>query len=139
MTIAQAKEVLEKWKYRGSDGLTDEKLGYIEGWYHKKDDSAFEMAIKSLEKVEELERWNKVLQDRIGFFEKKQGCEYCASEPLGDYCNLEYYNKYLLEIWDKIKEELENEIKEYDNVITDLDYATGVGYALEVINKHLGE
>ena len=99
---------------------------------------ALTMAIKSLEKVEELERWNKVLQDRIDFFEKKQGCEYCASEPLGDYCNLEYYNKYLLEIWDEIKEELEKEIKEYENVLTDLSYSDGVGYALAVIDEHLG-
>jgi len=91
MTVEQAKEILEKWKYRGSDGLTDERLGYIEGWYHKKDDVAFEMAIK------------------------------------------------FLEMWDKIKEELEKEMNEYENVLSDLSYSDGVGYAWAVIDEHLKE
>ena len=44
-----------------------------------------------------------------------------------------------LEKWDKIKEELEKEMKEYENVLTDLDYSTGIGYALAVIEEHLEE
>lgn len=44
-----------------------------------------------------------------------------------------------LEKWDKIKEELEREMKEYENVLTDLDYSTGIGYALAVIEEHLEE
>lgn len=34
---------------KGTDGLTKDRLGYIEGWFHKEDVEAFEMAIKSLE------------------------------------------------------------------------------------------
>lgn len=44
-----------------------------------------------------------------------------------------------LEAWDKIKEELEEEMNEYENVLTDLDYSTGIGYALAVIDEHLKE
>lgn len=44
-----------------------------------------------------------------------------------------------LEKWDKIKEELEKEMKEYENVLTDLDYSTGIGYALGVIEERLEE
>ena len=44
-----------------------------------------------------------------------------------------------LEAWDKVIEELEKEFKEYDNVLTDLDYSTGLGYALAVIEEHLKE
>ena len=44
-----------------------------------------------------------------------------------------------LEAWDKVIEELEKEFNEYDNVLTDLDYSTGLGYALAVIEEHLKE
>ncbi len=44
-----------------------------------------------------------------------------------------------LEAWDKVKEELEKETKEYENVLTDLSYSDGVGYALAVIEEHLKE
>lgn len=44
-----------------------------------------------------------------------------------------------LEAWDEVIEEIEQEFKEYDNVLTDLDYSTGLGYALAVIYKHLKE
>lgn len=44
-----------------------------------------------------------------------------------------------LEAWDKIKEELEKEMNEYENVLTDLSYSDGVGYALAVIEEHLKE
>ena len=43
-----------------------------------------------------------------------------------------------LEAWDKVIEEIDKEFNEYDNVLTDLDYATGLGYALAVIKEHLG-
>lgn len=44
-----------------------------------------------------------------------------------------------LEAWDKIKEELEKDYKEYENVLTDLSYSDGVGYALDIIEEHLKE
>ena len=43
-----------------------------------------------------------------------------------------------LEMWDEIKEELEKEMEEYENVLSDLSYSDGVGYALAVIEEHLG-
>jgi hypothetical protein len=43
-----------------------------------------------------------------------------------------------LEAWDKIKEELEKEMNEYENVLSDLSYSDGLGYALAVIDEHLG-
>lgn len=44
-----------------------------------------------------------------------------------------------LEAWDKINEELEKEMNEYENVLSDLSYSDGVGYALAVIDEHLKE
>ena len=44
-----------------------------------------------------------------------------------------------LEAWDKIKEELEKEMNEYENVLSDLSYSDGVGYAWAVIDEHLKE
>lgn len=44
-----------------------------------------------------------------------------------------------LEVWDKVKEELEKEMNEYENVLSDLSYSDGIGYALAVIEEHLKE
>ena len=44
-----------------------------------------------------------------------------------------------LEAWDKVIEEIEKEFKEYDNVLTDLDYSTGLGYALAIIEEQIEE
>lgn len=44
-----------------------------------------------------------------------------------------------LEAWDKVKKELDKDYKEYENVLTDLDYSDGVGYALDIIEEHLKE
>jgi hypothetical protein len=44
-----------------------------------------------------------------------------------------------LEAWEKINEELEKEMNEYENVLSDLSYSDGVGYALAVIDEHLKE
>lgn len=44
-----------------------------------------------------------------------------------------------LEAWDKINEELEKEMNEYENVLSDLSYSDGIGYALAVIEEHLKE
>jgi len=44
-----------------------------------------------------------------------------------------------LEAWDKINEELEKEMNEYENVLSDLSYSDGLGYALATIEEHLKE
>lgn len=49
MTKEEASNRLKQWIRNGCDGMTDERLGYIEGWFHKSDKEAFEQAIKALE------------------------------------------------------------------------------------------
>lgn len=58
MTREEAVEIIKEWLIGGTDGLTKDSLGYIEakdslgyieGWFHKEDAEAFDMAIKALE------------------------------------------------------------------------------------------
>ena len=49
MQREEAAKILKRWLRNGADGMTDERLGYIEGWFHKEDREAFETAIKILE------------------------------------------------------------------------------------------
>lgn len=49
MTGEEATKIIKEWLMEGTDGLTENSLGYIEGWFHKEDAEAFEMAIKVLE------------------------------------------------------------------------------------------
>lgn len=49
MTTEEAVEIIKEWLMEGTDGLTKDSLGYIEGWFHKEDAEAFDMAIKALE------------------------------------------------------------------------------------------
>ena len=39
---------MTRWLNNGQDGMTEERLGYIEGWFHKEDKEAFELAIEVL-------------------------------------------------------------------------------------------
>lgn len=52
MTNKEAIEILKKWYLNATDGMTKERLGYIEGWFTEKDKKAFELAIKALEESE---------------------------------------------------------------------------------------
>lgn len=49
MTREEASKIIKRWLNNGSDGLTKDRLGYIEGWFHNSDVEAFEMAIEALE------------------------------------------------------------------------------------------
>lgn len=49
MTREEAVKIIKKWLMEGTYGLTENILGYIEGWFHKEDAEAFEMAIEALE------------------------------------------------------------------------------------------
>jgi len=49
VTDQEASNRLKQWLNNGCDGMTDDRLGYIEGWFHKSDKEAFERAISSLE------------------------------------------------------------------------------------------
>lgn len=49
MTNEKVVEILTKWLNNGIEGMTEERLGYIEGWFHAEDREAFETAIKFLE------------------------------------------------------------------------------------------
>lgn len=73
--------------------------------------------------------------------DNKQAIEELKVEYLGDTDRIrKAKDKAIksLEAWDKVIEEIDKEFNEYDNVLTDLDYATGLGYALAVIKEHLG-
>lgn len=62
MTNKEAVEILNRWYLNATDGMTKERLGYIDGWFNEKDKKAFEFAIKALE-------WQ---------LEKQYGdCDYC--------------------------------------------------------------
>lgn len=70
MKVEEAIQRLKQWLKVGSDaitedsdGMTEEKLGYLEGWFHKSDEEAFEMGIAALEKGPEyLERIDHQMQ-----------------------------------------------------------------------------
>lgn len=67
MKREEAVEIIKKWLMEGTYGLTENRLGYIEGWFYKEDAEAFEMAIKVLEQepvldkvkaeIEKQEKW----------------------------------------------------------------------------------
>ena len=48
MTRKEAIKILKKWKLRASKP-TNKSLGWVEGWVHREDVEAFDMALSSLE------------------------------------------------------------------------------------------
>lgn len=56
MTISDYIKIIKNWLYKGTDGLTNTKLGYIEGWFHKTDKEAFETAIDIMNKYRKIEQ-----------------------------------------------------------------------------------
>lgn len=52
MTIDDYIKILKLWLYKGTNGLTNTKLGYMEGWFHKTDKEAFETAIEIMHKYQ---------------------------------------------------------------------------------------
>ena len=80
MTKEEAISIMKKWRNIGSYGMTLERLGYIEGWFHDYDAEAFEMAIKAL-KLEKatkspcaLCKWHAE--------ENYANCVYCNAKPI---------------------------------------------------------
>lgn len=53
MTIDEAIKILKCWLSKGTEGMTSDKLGYIEEWFGSADARAFEMAIMALEYMHE--------------------------------------------------------------------------------------
>ncbi len=56
MTISDYIKIIKNWLYKGTDGLTNTKLGYMEGWFHKTDKEAFETAIDIMNKYQKIEK-----------------------------------------------------------------------------------
>lgn len=52
MTIDDYIKILKLWLYKGTTGLTNTKLGYMEGWFIKTDKEAFETAIEIMRKYQ---------------------------------------------------------------------------------------
>ena len=53
--LSEAIKRLQFWLKVGSDGMTEERYGYIQGWFHKQDVQVFEKAIDGLEKLEKIQ------------------------------------------------------------------------------------
>lgn len=51
MTEKEAAEILQRWLNMGTNGMTEERLGYIESWFDDRDAEAFKVAINLLTKV----------------------------------------------------------------------------------------
>lgn len=80
MTIKKAIEVLKKWYKLGNEGLTDERLGYVESWFSKEDKETFILAINVLCCFDQIlwERDTALKQlKELGYSlgEKKKTCE----------------------------------------------------------------
>lgn len=54
MTINDYIKIIKNWLYKGTNGLTNTKLGYMEGWFHKTDKEAFETAIDIMNKYQKI-------------------------------------------------------------------------------------
>lgn len=86
MTREEALKIIKRWLLNGTAGLTKDKLGYIEEWFHKEDAEAFEMAIKALEE-QGLNTWN---EENMETKEKCPICEYEFEDcqcPFGGTCH----------------------------------------------------
>lgn len=55
MTIEDYIKIIKNWLYKGTNGLTNTRLGYMEGWFHKTDKEAFETAINIMRKYQKIE------------------------------------------------------------------------------------
>lgn len=54
MTIEDYIKIIKNWLYKGTNGLTNTRLGYMEGWFHKTDKEAFETAIETMRKYQKI-------------------------------------------------------------------------------------
>jgi hypothetical protein len=55
MTISDYIKIIKNWLHKGTDGLTNTRLGYMEGWFHKTDKEAFETAINIMNKYQKID------------------------------------------------------------------------------------
>ena len=56
ITIDDYINIIKNWLYKGTNGLTNTELGYMEGWFHKTDKEAFEIAIETMHKYQKIEQ-----------------------------------------------------------------------------------
>ena len=52
MTNEKASVIMNEWLRKGTDGMTKERLGFIESWFHESDAEAFNMAIQALDQIQ---------------------------------------------------------------------------------------
>lgn len=85
MTREEAGGILKKWYNLGNEGLTDDRLGYIESWFTRQDKEAFLLAINTLYCFEQI-KWERNMAisqlKELGYSlgEKKKTCEGCQYE-----------------------------------------------------------
>lgn len=114
MTREKAIEVLKKWYKLGNEGLTDERLGYVESWFSNEDKEAFILTINVLCCFDQIlwERDMAISQlKELGYSlgEKKKTCEGCQyewnsyNEEECRYCNRFGSDRYRLKEEDEEK------------------------------------
>ena len=86
MTIEDYINIIKNWLYRGTNGLTNTKLGYMEGWFHKTDKEAFETAIEIMCKYQKLNK----LKQECPFRTENSECNCtngdCFIDDISDMC-----------------------------------------------------
>lgn len=86
MTIEDYINIIKNWLYRGTNGLTNTELGYMEGWFHKTDKEAFETAIEIMCKYQKLNK----LKQECPFRTENSECnctnEDCFIDDISDMC-----------------------------------------------------
>ena len=110
MTNEEAIQNLRGWLFKGIDGMTNERLGFIEGWFSKKDEEVFRMAIKALEQ------------------------EPFINKPCVAY---QACHEDKVKVLDKIRAEIKHFMYDVNPSSSESDYACN--YILDILNKYKAE
>lgn len=84
MTTKEAIQIMKKWYRMGNDGhitgLTeeDDRLGYLDGWFTRSDEEAFNLAISVLGVIDQLKR------ERDMALEKLEELQYSFKTIMGE-------------------------------------------------------
>lgn len=120
MTIEDYINIIKNWLYRGTNGLTNTELGYMEGWFHKTDKEAFETAIEIMCKYQKLNK----LKQECPFRTENSECnctnEDCFIDDISDMCpfpKADYEARLradMVAMLEELREEFENLDPNYD-------------------------
>ena len=141
MTIEDYINIIKNWLYRGTNGLTNTKLGYMEGWFHKTDKEAFETAIEIMCKYQKLNK----LKQECPFRTENSECnctnEDCFIDDISDMCpfpKADYENRLKADMVAMLTE-LQLEIEELDVSDMVTEYQDGAEETKEYIANMVEE